>query len=95
MDSFPWVIAGLVLGLLLIGVGGVMLWKKREKLHMQANNYRTLFILGVIFLPLGVIYGIIYAASGLQVLLVLCLAFIAMGLIYSVIGLANRSKWNG
>ena len=64
---------------------------------LRSNNdlYRTFFILGIAFLPLGILYEIVFFISGTMVFLVLGLAFIAMGIPYLAIGLANRDKWEG
>ena len=93
MNEFPWVIVGVIIGLILIGILVVMAfkWKRDGKSH--GTNYRALFILGITFSPLGVIYEIIFFVSGTKVFLVLGLAFIAMGLSYIAISLANKDKW--
>ena len=67
--------------------------KRKKEGKQQVTNYRSLFILGVTFLPLGIIYEIAFFISDIKVFLVLGLAFIAMGLSYLAISLANRNKW--
>ena len=42
-------------------------------------NYRSMFVLGIAFIPIGV------AGDGM--------AFLAPGLVFMAVGLANRSKW--
>ena len=98
MDSFPWVIIGIVLGLVVSGIGVIVLWKKRKEVKTQEKGYqkgyRALFILGLSFLPLGIVFEIIFFTSDIKVFLVLGLAFIALGLSYLSIGLGNKDKWN-
>ncbi|HEX76453.1 MAG TPA: hypothetical protein G4O12_07765 [Dehalococcoidia bacterium] len=67
--------------------------KRKKEGNSRETNYRTLYILGITFSPLGIIYEIVYFVSGTKVFLVLGLAFIFMGLSYIAIGLGNRDKW--
>jgi uncharacterized membrane protein HdeD (DUF308 family) len=93
MNDFPWIIAVIIIGLVLLGIIVAFMFTKRQKSKPRANHYRTLFILGITFLPLGILYEIVFFVSGTIVFLVLGLAFVGMGLPYLVIGLANRDKW--
>ena len=94
MNEFPWVIVGIIVGLVLFGALGVLVVRRRKKgSKPQETNYRALFILGIAFIPVGIIYEIVFFVSGTKVFLVLGLAFVAMGLSYLAIGLANRDKW--
>ena len=97
MTNIPLVILGISVGLMLVGVLAVvaMRRKKEDKTKTRETNYRALFILGITFFPLGLIYEIIFFISGTIVFLVLGLSFIAMGLSYLAIGLSNRDKWRG
>ena len=93
MNGFPWIIIGIIVGLVLVGSLIVVAFKKRKKGKSQTINYRTFFILGISFLPLGIIFEISFFLSDTKVFLVLGLAVIAMGMSYIAIGLANRDKW--
>ena len=93
MNEFPWVIVGVIIGLILIGILVVMAFKWKREGKSQGTNYRALFILGIIFFPLGVIYEITFFVSSTKVFLILGLSFIAMGLSYIAISLANKNKW--
>jgi len=92
MNEFPWVIVGVIIGLILIGILVVMAFKWKRERKSQGTNYRALFILGITFLPIGVIYEITFFVSGTKDFLVLGLSFIAMGSSYIAIGLANKGK---
>jgi len=48
-------------------------------------DYRAYFIMGICFLPLGIILTIIITVG--------FLGLTALGIIYMIIGLANRDKW--
>ncbi|MCJ7734269.1 MAG: hypothetical protein MUP11_06950 [Anaerolineales bacterium] len=79
--TIPWLtiaIFGLMLLLLAVYI------TKKEKSDM---NYRIFFIMGVIWLAIGLIIPLFsgrpFEMSGL----------ISIGLIFTLIGLANKSKW--
>jgi len=48
-------------------------------------DYKTLYIVGISWLPLGIVFTIIDLPTGMP--------FSAMGLVFLSIGLANRDKW--
>ena len=77
MDTIPWL--AISIGLLLLGllVVGVMVYRYRDE--PIEPDYRTFFILGVIWLPLGL--GTDNPA------------FWIIGLAFMAIGLANHAKW--
>lgn len=93
MNGFPIVIAGIAAGLILVGILITVAQKRKKEGTAGESNYRTLFILGITFLSLGIIYEIVYFTSSTKVFLILGFAFIALGLSYIAIGLSNKSKW--
>ena len=94
MNEFPWVIVGIIVGLVVVGALVLwMLWRRKKGGKPQEPNYRAFLIMGIAFIPAGVIYEVVFFISGTKVFLVLGLAFIAMGLSYLAVGLANRDKW--
>ncbi|MFC1935146.1 hypothetical protein ACFLXZ_02400 [Chloroflexota bacterium] len=93
MNTSPLVIIGIIVGVILVGILIVIALKRKKQGKSKGTNYRVLFILGISFLPLGIIYNIVFFTSGTKVFLVLGIAFIGMGLSYLAIGLGNRDKW--
>jgi len=94
MNEFPWVTIGIIVGLILVvALIVLMLWKRKKEGKPKETNYRAFFILGITFLPAGIIYEVVFLLSGTTVFLILGLSFIAMGLSYLAIGLANKDKW--
>lgn len=93
MGEFPLVVAGIVVGLIILGLFVFVVLRRRKERNVRVTNYRDFFVLGVTFLPLGIIYEIVFFVSGNPVFLILGLAFISLGLLYLVIGLNNRDKW--
>lgn len=67
------VIALLIVGLL------VIVFARYKKGEEMSTDYRTLFILGIIWLPTGVTIG----NYGLS----------AMGLVFFIVGAVNKDKW--
>lgn len=87
MNGFPIILITIIIGLIIVGVlVALLLWKLRhEKKPKEEPNYLAFFIMGISFLPMG----IIFTAAISPVFII----FTAMGLIYMTIGLANKDKW--
>ena len=92
MNDFPWVIIGIIVGLIATGILIALVLKRRRASKPIVSHYRALFVLGITFIPLGIIYEIVFFVSGTKVFLVLGFSFIAMGLSYVAISLASRNK---
>jgi len=79
-----------------IGTAGILIiiacvlifwaWKQRKEGRMREPNYRVFFILGFVWIPIGIVFLIQAAVLGI--------AFIGLGIAYMAIGLANKDKWN-
>ena len=53
---------------------------------MKEPNYQAFFAIGIIWLPVGVVF-MLTINPGLGI------AFMGMGVVYLAIGLVNRDKW--
>jgi len=81
----------LILGFIALAIllGGVVFRVSKEKTKdgdVNSPNYKTFFILGACFLPVGITIALStdnIAFNGIA----------ALGLIYMIIGLANKDKW--
>lgn len=62
----------------------VVVVRKKEK---RQTDYRSFFMIGVVWLPTGLIFLLMEKSSGMGSF------FLVMGLAYLAIGLANRDKW--
>jgi hypothetical protein len=83
-----WLVVALGITIVLILTGFVfifMMWKRRKEGVARSPNYRVFFILGCVWIPVGLIFIIQEAVLGI--------AFIGLGLAYMAIGLANKDKW--
>jgi len=71
----------IVIGLIVIGLAIVLYSQfKKEKIK---PNYRLFFILGMTWVPLGVVF---YKTTR-------NISFLIMGVIFLIIGLINKDKW--
>ena len=75
--------------IILIIVGIIIafiVWKKKKERKYEEPDYRAFFIMGICFIPLGLIFTITVDNPGF-------IGITGFGLIYMAIGLANRDKW--
>lgn len=65
-----------------------VLWvkKNRNSEPIKEVDYRVFFIMGISFLPLGIVLSFVVGNPGF-------IGFIGLGICYIVIGLANKDKW--
>ncbi|KUO39137.1 MAG: hypothetical protein AVW05_04670 [Hadesarchaea archaeon DG-33] len=81
-----WLIILLGIGMITIILGVLVAWKKRKEGKSKETDYRAFFIMGISFLPLGIVMTITIGNPGM-------LGLTALGIIYMIMGLANRDKW--
>jgi hypothetical protein len=86
MSEWIFIPIFLVMILVLIGIGLTLVyWKKKKKDMIKETNYQVFFTLGVVWLPIGVVFMI-------TINHVIGIAFLTIGITYLAIGLANRDK---
>lgn len=78
MPATPGILISAAAALIVLGVIVVMLWRK-GRLKKTSTNYYALFIMGMIWLAVGIPLGN-YALS-------------VMGFIFMLLGLAHRTEW--
>ena len=79
---------------ILVGVGillALVVWKKGKEGRVEEPNYRAFFVMGITWLPTGIVLMTIFFLADLP--FVAGMPLFAMGLIYLIVGLANRDKW--
>ena len=79
------VMSGVLLGLFALGLLLTFMFIRRSKSEGEMN-YRSFFIIGLTFLPVGVTLSVATHNPGL-------IGISGMGAVYLVIGLSNRDKW--
>ncbi|KYK29770.1 hypothetical protein AYK20_00100 [Thermoplasmatales archaeon SG8-52-1] len=63
----------------------IVLWKKQKENKYEEPDYQAFFIMGISFLPLGLVFMIAVNPA--------FFVFTGIGLCYIAIGLANKDKW--
>ena len=91
MKMLPIIIIAVLL--VIIGLVGYDLWKKKRENSYKEADYYVLFVMGPIWILCGLILmGILFFLSN-PFALVIGLPFFVMGFIYGAIGLAKKGKW--
>ena len=84
-----WLTTSMVVLMLLVLLGIVflviLLKKKREGMQVE-TDYRTLFIMGIIFSGAGIVMASSTDNPGLG-------GIALLGVVYMITGIANRDKW--
>ncbi len=84
-----WIlISALIIAVLLVIILIItfVMFKKKKEGKTGEVNYKIFFILGLVWIPIGIVYMItINTAIGI--------AFMGLGVVYIAIGLANKDKW--
>ena len=83
-----WVLIAIFLSIIAVIVGVIIFFtfrKNQKEGATRETDYRAFFIIGISFLPLGIIFTSIISPA--------FISFIAIGGCYIAIGLANRDKW--
>ena len=87
MSEWILISALIVAALVVIGVIlTLVVFKKKKEGKMREPNYKVFYILGIIWIPIGIVFMV-------TINRVLGVAFMGMGITYMMIGLANRDKW--
>ena len=72
--------------LVIIGIALILVYRKKNKEgSFKEPDYRAFFIIGISFLPLGIVFTSTISPA--------FIGFLAIGICYIAIGLANRDKW--
>lgn len=75
----PFILGTIVIIFLLILVGAVVFFYAQKNGKKHETDYRTFFIIGISWLPLGI-------ALDMPV-------FTIMGIVFMILGLKNKDKW--
>ena len=78
-----------IIAVIVIALGIIVLFismkKKKEGKYVEPD-YRAFFILGICFLPIGIIFMITVRNPGF-------IGMSGLGIVYLIIGLSHRDKW--
>jgi len=85
--DIPWVLIALFIGgLVVAGLAIVLVAVGKRRQEGIPPDYRTFFIMGITWLPLGIALSVTTDNPGFYGLGV-------MGLVFLIVSLANRDKW--
>lgn len=91
MNGIPWILVAILVTLVLLGV--VMFVFVRKRPQPRRMNYRNYFVMGVVWIPTGLVLSLLPWLLHGEDLSVIGLFFVVMGLAYTTLGLVNRDKW--
>jgi uncharacterized membrane protein YfcA len=89
-----WTLISAAIAAILVVVGilvAFVAWRRRKEGKLAEPDYRAYFVMGIVFVPVGIIFMFIFLLSNIP--FVIGMPLLAMGLVYLAIGLANRDKW--
>lgn len=81
-----WPLIGIAIAAVLIVFLAVFIWKIKRDGWQRTIDYKTYFIMGVTWLPIGLTMALIFENS-------VGMVFAAIGAVCLAIGLKNRGKW--
>ena len=81
--EIPWILVSVAILILALAVLFVV-WAKKD--NKRTVDYRSYYTMGIVWLPLGIIFTVIFEN-------IVGIFFFVMGVIYLSIGLKNRDKW--
>jgi LPXTG-motif cell wall-anchored protein len=81
----------LIIGIMVTLMLVLVLRKRKKAGKTGGTDYKAFFIMGIAFLPTGVVMMFMYFLT--ETPFEIGLPLVALGLIYILIGLANRDKW--
>lgn len=90
LESIPWVLATILVIVLLAVVMVVVVRKRKQPGRL---DYRSYFVMGVVWLATGVFLSLLPWFLHEEVSLSIGGFFLAMGVAYTILGLVNREKW--
>lgn len=85
IGSGIWIIISVLAGIVVL-IGLAVAIKRRREGAPQETDYRAFYIMGISFLPLGIVLMVTTENPGM-------LGLTALGVVYMAIGLSNRDKW--
>ena len=73
--------------LVMVGLFVVLLLREKKKVDECGKiNYKAFFILGMNFIPIGVVFMIVVSPA--------FISFLAIGLCYIAIGMSHKDEWD-
>lgn len=78
--------------MILAAIGAVWYSLKRRRIGVgEGRDYRAFYVMGLAFVPLGIVWIIISFTTEMSI--VVGLPFLLLGIVYLIVGLTNKDKW--
>jgi len=91
LDSIPWILVTILVIVVLLAVVMVVVVRKRKQ--PRRLDYRNYFVMGVVWLAIGVSLLLLPWFLHEEVSLSIGGFFLVMGVTYTILGLVNKEKW--
>jgi hypothetical protein len=82
--NMPWILVSIVVAVVILAVLAIFIF--RRKGWNSEVDYRRYFNMGIVWLPFGIIFYLIFESP-------IGLLFLIMGLGFLAVGLKNKDKW--
>jgi hypothetical protein len=82
--SIPWILVSIVVAVVILAILAIFVFKRKG--WNSEVDYRRYFNMGIIWLPFGIVFYLIFES-------LIGLVFFIIGLVYLAIGLKNKDKW--
>ena len=80
----PWVLVSIAVTVIVLAILGILINKKKG--WKREVDYRNYFGIGIVWLPFGVVFYVIFENT-------VGIMFLLLGLAYLAISLKNKDKW--
>lgn len=91
MNGTPWILAAIVVGLVVLGTGMIVAFRKRKE--PRRVDYRNYFVMGVIWILFAPVMVLLPWILHEEEPFFMGFFFLVMGIGYTIVGLRNRDKW--
>jgi len=82
--NMPWILVSIAVAVVILAILAFFVFKGKG--WDTEVNYRSYFNMGIVWLPFGIVFYLLFES-------VIGLVFFIMGLVFLTIGLKNRDKW--
>ncbi|WP_455279131.1 hypothetical protein [[Eubacterium] cellulosolvens] len=82
--NIPWILVSIIITILILAILAIFTFKRKG--WNREVDYRTYFGIGIVWVPSGIVFYLIFGY-------VMGFVFIVMGLVFLAISLKNKDKW--
>ena len=82
--NIPWILVSIAVTVVILAILAIFVFKRKG--WNREVEYRSYFGIGIVWVPFGIVFYLIFGY-------VMGFVFIVMGLLFLAIGLKNKDKW--